>query len=304
MKPYRTKVVILRHAYEVRHNANHLTNMVYLPIINIVAWGFFTFYLRHSDRLRPGVVSCLLRAVILWGMFSAFQRDMAVGFLEELWSRNLVSLFASPLSAPEYVTGLTIVTLGTAMIGLIVESLIARLFYHYNIFPMLLTLIPFILNLALFALTIGVVVAGLIFRYTTKFQAMTWSFASLLMPLSCVFYPLSSLPGFLQPMAWVLPTTHSFEGMRQAIESGGFSSSHFTWGSRDEHDLFHLSRGALPEDVRIGAGARAAGKDGVNRVVLQRSSAQQKANSHAASPYDPRFSSPLRSFFSPVLSCN
>lgn len=230
MKPYRIKAMILRHASEVRRNANHLTNMVYLPIINIVVWGFFTLYLRHSDRLRPGVVSCLLGAVILWGMFSAFQRDMAVGFLEELWSRNLVSLFASPLSVPEYVTGLTIVTLGKAMIGLIVESLIAWLFYHYNILPMLLTLIPFILNPALFSLTIGVVVTGLIFRYTTKFQAMTWSFASLLMPLSCVFYPLSSLPGFLQPMAWVLPTTHSFEGMRQAIESGGFSTSHFTWG--------------------------------------------------------------------------
>lgn len=163
--------------------------------INIVAWGFFTLYLRHSDRLRPGVVSCLLGAVILWGMFSAFQRDMAVGFLEELWSRNLVSLFASPLSVPEYVTGLTIVTLGKAMIGLIVESLIAWLFYHYNIFPMLPTLIPFILNLALFALTIGVVVAGLIFRYTTKFQAMTWSFASLLMPLSCVFLSLELVAG-------------------------------------------------------------------------------------------------------------
>ena len=63
------------------------------------------------------------------------------------------------------------------MIGLIVESLIAWLFYHYNIFPMLPTLIPFILNLALFALTMGIVVTGLIFRYTTKFQAMAWSFA-------------------------------------------------------------------------------------------------------------------------------
>ena len=67
MKPYRIKAVILRHAYEVPHNVNHITNMVYLPIINIVVWGFFTLYLRHSDRLRPGVVSCLLGAVILWG---------------------------------------------------------------------------------------------------------------------------------------------------------------------------------------------------------------------------------------------
>jgi ABC-2 type transport system permease protein len=230
MKPYRIKAVILRHAYEVYHNANHITYMVYWPIVNIVVWGFFTLYLRHGDRLRPGVISCLLGAVILWGLFNAFQRDMAVGFLEELWSRNLVSLFASPLSVTEYLTGLLIITFAKALIGLIVESLIACLFYHYNIFPMLVTLIPFILNLALFALTMGIVISGLIFRYTTKFQAMAWSFAGILMPLSCVFYPLSSLPSFLRPMASILPTTHSFEGMREAIERGGFSNTHFNWG--------------------------------------------------------------------------
>jgi ABC-2 type transport system permease protein len=155
---------------------------------------------------------------------------MAVGFLEELWSRNLVSLFASPLSVSEYVTGLIIVTLAKAMIGLTVESVIAWLFYHYDIFPMLPTLIPFILNLALFALAMGIMVTGLIFRYTTKFQAMAWSFAGILMPLSCVFYPLSSLPSFLRPIASILPTTQSFEGMREVIERGGFSASHFRLG--------------------------------------------------------------------------
>jgi ABC-2 type transport system permease protein len=230
MKPYRIRAVILRHAYEVYHNANHITYMVYWPIVNIVVWGFFTLYLRHGDSLRPGIINCLLGAVILWGLFNAFQRDMAVGFLEELWSRNLVSLFASPLSVSEYVTGLVLVTLAKAMVGLIVESLIAWLFYHYNIFPMLLTLIPFILNLALFALTMGIVITGLIFRYTTKFQAMAWSLAGILMPLSCVFYPLSALPSVLRPMASILPTTHSFEGMREAIELGRFSHLQFQWG--------------------------------------------------------------------------
>jgi len=243
MKPYRIRAVILRHIYEVLHNGNHITYMVYWPVVNIVVWGFFTLYLRHGDRLQPGVISCLLGAVILWGLFNAFQRDMAVGFLEELWSRNLVSLFASPLSVSEYVTGLIIISLAKAMVGLIVECLIAWLFYHYDIFPMLPTLIPFILNLALFGLTMGIVVTGLIFRYTTKFQAMAWSFAGLLMPLSCVFYPLSSLPSFLRPMASILPTTHSFEGMREAIESGGFSTMHFKWGL--ELNLIYLVVGIV-----------------------------------------------------------
>src|SRR5579863_10042046 len=230
MKPYRINAVILRHAYEVWHNANHITYMIYWPVVNIAVWGFFTLYLRHGNRLQPGIVSCLLGAVILWGLFNAFQRDMAVGFLEELWSRNLVSLFASPLSVSEYVTGLIIVTLAKAMIGLFVEVSIAWVFYHYNMFPALPTLFPFILNLALFALTMGIVVTGLIFRYTTKFQAMAWSFAGILMPLSCVFYPLSSLPSFLRPIASILPTTQAFEGMREVIDSGGFSISHFRLG--------------------------------------------------------------------------
>jgi ABC-2 type transport system permease protein len=59
---------------------------------------------------------------------------------------------------------------------------------------------------------------------------MAWSFAGILMPLSCVFYPASSLPVFLRPVATMLPTTHSFEGMRQVIESGSFLESRFTWG--------------------------------------------------------------------------
>jgi ABC-2 type transport system permease protein len=230
MKLHRISAVILRHAYEVRRNANHITYMVYWPVVNIAVWGFFTLYLRHGDSLRPGVLSCLLGAVILWGLFNSFQRDMAVGFLEELWSRNLVGLFASPLTISEYVTGLTIITLAKAMVGLSVESLIAWAFYHYNIFPMLLGFIPFMANLAVFALAIGIAVTGLIFRYTTKFQALAWSFAGVLMPLSCVFYPVSSLPGFLRPLASILPTTHSFEGMRQLIESNGFSTWHFTRG--------------------------------------------------------------------------
>jgi ABC-2 type transport system permease protein len=227
---YRVKAVMLRHAYEVRRNANHITDMIYWPIMNIVVWGFFTIYLARGNHLQPGVISCLLGAVILWGLFNGFQRDMAVGFLGELWSRNLVNLFATPLTVAEYITGMVAVNLIKAMIGLTAEGLIAWLCYHYDIFPMLPAFIPFILNLVLFALAVGVIVTGLIFRYTTKMQGLAWSFAGLLMPVSCVFYPLKSLPNFLHPVAWILPTTHSFEGMRQAIGGGGFSSFHFRMG--------------------------------------------------------------------------
>jgi ABC-2 type transport system permease protein len=230
LKLHRVNAVILRHAYEARHNANQIAYMVYLPVLNLLVWGFFTIYLAQNDHSRPGVINFLLGAVILWGMFSAFQRDMAVGVLEELWSRNLASLLASPLTAPEYLTGLVIVTFGKVSVGLIAECIVAWLFYKYNLFPLLLPIMPFLLNLVLFGTIIGILVMGVIFRYTTRFQALSWSIASILMPFSCVFYPISALPVVLRPAAWILPSTHSFEGMRQVLQQGNFSSFHFECG--------------------------------------------------------------------------
>src|SRR5438477_5889562 len=137
MKLHRIYAVVVRHLYEIRHNANHVTNMVYWPVMNIAVWGFFTIYLGHGDRLRPDLLNCLLGAVILWGLFNGFQRDMAVGFLEELWSRNLVNLFASPLSISEYLAGLIAVNILKAAVGLGAEGLVAWGFYHFNVFQML-----------------------------------------------------------------------------------------------------------------------------------------------------------------------
>jgi ABC-2 type transport system permease protein len=230
MKSHRINAIIVRHAYEFRHNVNQAANMVYLPAMNIILWGFFTIYLRQGEQLKPSVVSSLLGAIILWGLFNAFQRELALGVLEELWSQNFVNLFGSPLSISEYLIGLIAANLVKMTIGLIMGLLIAWGFYQYNIFPMLLIFVPFLLNLSLFALAVGLIITGLILRYTTKLQAMAWSFAGLLMPISCVLYPLSSLPAFLHPFAWILPTTQSFEGMREAIYSGRFSGAHFTWG--------------------------------------------------------------------------
>lgn len=230
MKSHRIAAVMLRHYYEARRNIDRITDMVYWPVLDIIVWGFFTIYLTRGNRLQPGLVSFLLGAAILWGTFYAFQRDMAVGFLDELWSRNLVNLFSTPLNVWEYLTGLVCVNFLKALVGLLAAATIAWLAYSFNIFPWMLSFLPFLAVLIFFALALGVLITGLIFRYTTRIQGLAWSFAGLLQPVSCVFYPVSSLPKVLRGVAWMLPTTHAFEGMRQALAGGGFSSRHFWWG--------------------------------------------------------------------------
>src|SRR5579885_2865815 len=230
MKTHRVAAVMVRHAYEIRRNADRITDMLYWPVLDIIVWGFFTIYLAHGGRAGGALTDFLLGAAILWGMFYAFQRDMAVGFLDELWSRNLINLFSTPLSVSEYVCGLVVVNLFKVAMGAGSAALIAWACYAFNILPHLPQFVPYMLNLMLFGLALGVLTTGLIFRYTTKVQGLAWSFAGLLAPVSCVLYPLKSLPGWLRAIAWMLPTTHSFEGMRQAMVGGGFSPYHFWWG--------------------------------------------------------------------------
>ena len=122
MKIHRINAVIVRHLYESRRNFDRVIDMVWWPVLDIIMWGFFTIYLAHSSRLQPSVVSCLLGAVILWGTFYSFQRDMAVGFIDELWCRNLINLFSTPLTLSEYMVGLIGVCLLKVMVGLCAAS--------------------------------------------------------------------------------------------------------------------------------------------------------------------------------------
>jgi ABC-2 type transport system permease protein len=45
-------------------------------------------------------------------------------------------------------------------------------------------------------------------------------------PISAVFYPVSVLPTWLQPVAWCTPATHVFEGMREVLQTGQMAPHH------------------------------------------------------------------------------
>jgi len=231
MKAHRITAVVIRHFYEARRNVDRIIDIIYWPVMDVLVWGLVTVYLARGGQTRSPIAGFLLAAAILWGAFYSFQRDMAVGFLDELWSRNLINLFSTPLSVSEYVVGLIAVNFVKVIVGLSAAAAVAWLFYSFNIGTAFPALLPFFALLLVFALAVGVVITGMIFRFTTRIQTLAWSFAGMLAPISCVFYPLTSLPKPLQPIAWALPTTHAFEGMRQVLAGAGFSSEHFIWGA-------------------------------------------------------------------------
>jgi ABC-2 type transport system permease protein len=53
-------------------------------------------------------------------------------------------------------------------------------------------------------------------------ESLAWTLMFVLMPLTCVYYPVSVLPHWLQLIAWALPPTYVFEGMRALMMEHAF----------------------------------------------------------------------------------
>ena len=64
---------------------------------------------------------------------------------------------------------------------------------------------------------VGIVVSGVLLRNGMGAESLAWTLMFVLMPLTCVYYPVSVLPDWLQVIAWALPPTYVFEGMRALI---------------------------------------------------------------------------------------
>ncbi len=58
---------------------------------------------------------------------------------------------------------------------------------------------------------------ALLLRNGLGAETMAWTIMFLLLPLTCVYYPVAVLPHWLQYVAWSLPPTYVFEGMRALL---------------------------------------------------------------------------------------
>lgn len=231
MKWHRIEALIFRHLYLYKRSLPRLMEIFYWPFLDLVVWGFITVYLMKFQGQIPGVVTFFLGALILWDVLFRAQQGITISFLEEIWARNLMNLFASPLKPSEFLVATMALSVFKVTAVSIVMVLAALLFYDYNIFTIGLSLIPFVFNLLVSGWTIGVFTTSLIMRFGQEAEVLAWGMVFLFQPVSCVFYPIEVLPTWLQPIAWANPAAHVFEGMRAVISTGAASPAHLVWAA-------------------------------------------------------------------------
>jgi ABC-2 type transport system permease protein len=96
-------------------------------------------------------------------------------------------------------------------------SLMAWVFFGYSVYDLGLSLVAFFLILQMFGWSVGLSMSGMIMRLGLSAETFAWAGIFILLPVSGVYYPIAALPGWLQTIAWCLPTAYVFEGMRSIL---------------------------------------------------------------------------------------
>jgi ABC-2 type transport system permease protein len=223
----RVFALVRRHAYLLLKSWPRMLAMAYYPTVTMVLWAFVSLYLAPSSNVLKDAPGLFIGAVLLWDVLFRGQLGVSLTLIEELYSRNLGNLFVSPLTLPEYITGQLVMSVLRTLIGVGGACLFAWLLFSYSIFSLGFALIAFFANLLVFGWAIGLAVSGMVLRAGLGAEELAWAAIFVVAPVSGVYYPIGVLPGWLQAVAYALPSAHVFEGMRAVLLDGTFPWHHF-----------------------------------------------------------------------------
>jgi ABC-2 type transport system permease protein len=215
--------VARRHAYVLYRSPHRLFDVTVWPLVDAVLFGSLGVYFASQggpDSAAQASIAYLCSGIVLWHVVYQAQIAVSTGFMEETWSRNLLSLMVTPLRELELVGGIAAFGLVKLVMGVGVVALAAFALYAFDVTALGLGLVPVIAILLLGGWAIALFVVGLMLRFGNGAEALAWGIMFVVMPLGGVFYPVEALPGFIRPVAELLPTTHAFAAGRELIDGG------------------------------------------------------------------------------------
>jgi len=215
----RVAAIVLRQFFLMRGSPARVFPLFAWVAIDIVLWGFITRYLNSIAHAGFDFIPALLGAVLLWDFLTRVMQGVTLAFFEDVWSRNFLNFFATPLRISEYLAGLVVTSIATSLLGLLVMLALAEIAFGLSFFAYGIAIAPFVFVLFLSGIALGVFGSALVLRLGPASEWLIWPIPTFVSPFAGVFYPVSVLPLWMQAVSKILPPSYVFEGMR-AVVSG------------------------------------------------------------------------------------
>jgi ABC-2 type transport system permease protein len=223
--------IVARQFYLIRRSPVRVISNLGSGVIEIVLWGLITTYLRTLGTAEVRFVGGLLGMVLLWNFCQRIMSGITFTFLEDVWSRNFLNIFASPLTTAEYLTGLVISGALMTALNMFVMLALVYLAFGLNILTLGIALVSLGLILFVFGTTLGVIGCAVLLRFGPSAEWLIWPLPGLISWFACVFYPLSALPSWMQIIAKLIPASYVFEAARQILLGRGYDSLYIGTGA-------------------------------------------------------------------------
>ena len=95
--------LVMRYVYLYTRTPMRLVELVFWPMVDLLIWGNVSISIKAS---ASGALEqrglALIGGTILWDVVFRAQQGVAVSFLEDVWTRNLLNVFVAPVRSSEY----------------------------------------------------------------------------------------------------------------------------------------------------------------------------------------------------------
>jgi ABC-2 type transport system permease protein len=227
----RVSAIVLRQFYLLRGSPARVLPLFAWVAIDMVLWGFISRYLNTVAAQGINFVPVLLGAVLLWDFMVRVMQGVTTAFFEDVWSRNFLNIFSTPLSVPEYIGGLVAASIANSVVGLAAMVVLAGAIFGLSFAIYGAMLIPFLLVLFVFGIALGILGSSIVLRVGPAAEWFIWPIPALLSPFAGVFYPLSTLPWWMRGVSRLLPASYVFEGVRGVIAGRSVAAAELAAGA-------------------------------------------------------------------------
>lgn len=222
---FRIVAVVKRHMHLQFRDNMRLSDIIYWPVIDVVLWGGNGAWMATLGS-QQYLMQTLVISAFLWQVALRANLELSTNLLEEMWERNMLNLFCSPLSFFEWIIALFIVSLIRIAIVFGVCVFVTQYVFNVSIFslgygPLMIIL----LALTIAGWGMGCLNSSIIIRMGRRAQNFPWIFSWLFAPMCGVFSDISILPMWLQYISACIPLTPIFQAVRILVRTGVFEYS-------------------------------------------------------------------------------
>jgi ABC-2 type transport system permease protein len=218
MNTRRVKTVVRRHVYVLRRSPHRFFDVTVWPLLDVLLFGSLGAFVAQQDGASKAGAPYLLAGILMFHILYQLQIAICTGFMEETWSRNVLNILTTPVTEAEYILGVALFGLAKLVLAMAALTVMAIAFFGFNLTSVGWGLLPITAVLLLAGWSIGMAVIGLMLRYGQSAEILAWGINFLVMALSGVFNPVDAIPGALQPLSRILPTTHAFSALRTLLD--------------------------------------------------------------------------------------